>query len=181
MAEKKKKQQTADEMEAEIATLREHLPQLRAENDAFREKIYDLEEQRSILAKEAMEDDEQRERVADILDRLRMPDPIDHLRLLAAIADLRGSVVDVPAFLKEVDAGLHPGSAEQKYDVILQMVGERKINVIKEIRELTGLGLKDSKDLTDCAPSTVMMGVSKEEADRAVRLLAEAGATASIR
>ena len=78
------------------------------------------------------------------------------------------------------DAG---GAAEEKteFDVILTAAGASKINVIKEIRAITGLGLKEAKDLVEGAPKAVKEGVSKDEADEIKGKLEEAGATVEVK
>ena len=74
------------------------------------------------------------------------------------------------------------GSKEQtEFDAVLTEVGANKILVIKAVRELTGLGLKEAKDLVDAAPKAVKEGVAKEEAEAAKEKLAEAGATVEVR
>ncbi len=70
---------------------------------------------------------------------------------------------------------------QTEFDVILKACGANKINVIKVVRALTSLGLKEAKDVVDGAPSTVKTGVSKQEADDALKQLVEAGAEASIK
>ncbi|MEE2705936.1 MAG: 50S ribosomal protein L7/L12, partial [Planctomycetota bacterium] len=70
---------------------------------------------------------------------------------------------------------------QTEFDVILESFGEKKIGVIKEVRALTGLGLKEAKELVDGAPKPVKEGVSKEDAEAAKAKLEEAGATASIK
>ena len=70
---------------------------------------------------------------------------------------------------------------QSEFDVILAAVGEKKINVIKVVRELTGLGLKEAKDLVDGAPNPVKEKVSKEEADTVKAKLEEAGATVEVK
>ena len=74
-------------------------------------------------------------------------------------------------------------AAEEKteFDVILSEVGANKVAVIKAVRELTGLGLKEAKELVDGAPKPVKEGASKEEADAAAKKLVEAGAKADIK
>lgn len=74
-------------------------------------------------------------------------------------------------------------AAEEKtaFDVILANAGAQKINVIKVVRELTGLGLKEAKDLVEGAPKPVKTGVSKEDAENMKKKLAEAGATVEIK
>jgi len=76
-----------------------------------------------------------------------------------------------------------PAAAEEQteFDAVLTEVGPNKILVIKAVRELTGLGLKEAKDLVDAAPKAVKEGVAKEEAEAVKEKLAEAGATAEVR
>ena len=73
--------------------------------------------------------------------------------------------------------------AEEKteFDVILQAIGANKINVIKVVREVTALGLKEAKDLVEAAPKPVKEGVSKEEAETVRQKLADAGATVEVK
>ena len=74
-------------------------------------------------------------------------------------------------------------AAEEKdsFDVILQAAGGNKINVIKVVREITGLGLKEAKDLVDGAPKPVKEGVSKDESEEIRKKLADAGATVEVK
>jgi large subunit ribosomal protein L7/L12 len=78
------------------------------------------------------------------------------------------------------DAG---GAAEEKseFDVVLASAGASKINVIKEVRTITGLGLKEAKDLVEGAPKPVKEGVSKDEAEKIKAKLEEAGATVEVK
>ena len=68
-----------------------------------------------------------------------------------------------------------------EFDVVLEAAGEKKIQVIKEVRALTSLGLKEAKDLVDAAPKAVLEGVTKEAADKAVAALEGAGATVTVK
>ncbi len=68
-----------------------------------------------------------------------------------------------------------------EFDVVLAAVGDKKINVIKEVRALTGLGLKEAKDLVEAAPKPVKEGVGKDEAEAAKKKLEEAGATVELK
>lgn len=87
--------------------------------------------------------------------------------------------------------GMMPGMAaaaaveeeeeQTEFDVILQEIGPKKINVIKEVRALTGLGLKEAKEVVDSAPSTVMEAVSKDAAEEAKTKLEGAGAVAEVK
>ena len=110
------------------------------------------------------------------------------------------SVLDLTAFIKEIEekfgvsaaavavaAGAGAGApaaaaAEQtEFNVVLLTAGEQKVSVIKAVREITGLGLKEAKDLVDGAPKAVKEGVSKADADAALKKLIEAGATGEIK
>ncbi|MEA2651078.1 MAG: large subunit ribosomal protein [Chloroflexota bacterium] len=79
--------------------------------------------------------------------------------------------------------GAAPAAAEEQteFEALLTEVGANKILVIKAVRELTGLGLKEAKDLVDAAPKAVKEGVTKEEAEAAKEKLAEAGATVEVK
>jgi large subunit ribosomal protein L7/L12 len=79
--------------------------------------------------------------------------------------------------------GAAPAAAEEQteFDAVLTEVGPNKILVIKAVRELTGLGLKEAKDLVDAAPKAVKEGVTKEEAEAAKEKLSEAGATTEVK
>ena len=105
------------------------------------------------------------------------------------------SVLDLTAFIKEIEekfgvsaaavavaasaGGAAPAAAAEQteFDVVLLSAGESKVSVIKVVRELTALGLKEAKDLVDGAPKAIKEGVSKADADAALKKLIEAGAT----
>jgi len=111
------------------------------------------------------------------------------------------SVLDLTAFIKEIEekfgvsaaavavaaggaAGGAPAAAaaeQTEFTVMLTAAGEQKVSAIKAVRELTGLGLKEAKDLVDGAPKAVKEGVSKADADAALKKLIEAGATGEIK
>jgi large subunit ribosomal protein L7/L12 len=74
-----------------------------------------------------------------------------------------------------------PAEEKTEFDVILQSVGGNKINVIKVVREVTALGLKEAKDLVEAAPKAIKEGVSKEEAESIKQKLADAGATVEVK
>ncbi|MEO5779778.1 MULTISPECIES: 50S ribosomal protein L7/L12 [Arthrobacter] len=83
-------------------------------------------------------------------------------------------------------AGPAGGAAEEaeeqtEFDVILEAAGDKKIAVIKEVRAITSLGLKEAKDLVDSAPKAVLEGVTKEAAEKAVAQLEEAGARVTLK
>ena len=78
-------------------------------------------------------------------------------------------------------AGDAPAEEQTEFDVILKSFGEKKINVIKEVRGITGLGLKEAKDLVEAGGKTVKEGVSKAEAEEIVKKLTEAGAEVEVK
>jgi large subunit ribosomal protein L7/L12 len=78
-------------------------------------------------------------------------------------------------------AGAAPAEEKTEFTVVLKEVGANKINVIKAVREVTSLGLKEAKDLVDGAPKTVKEGVSKEEAENIKKKFTEAGATVEVK
>ena len=77
-------------------------------------------------------------------------------------------------------AGAEEAEEKSSFDVILKEIGEKKIQVIKEVRSITGLGLKEAKGLVDSVPKPVKEGISKEEAEEVQKQLEAAGATAGI-
>ena len=79
------------------------------------------------------------------------------------------------------EAGGEAAAEQDEFDVILEAAGDKKINVIKEVRALTSLGLKEAKDLVEAAPKPVLEGVAKDVADKAKEALEGAGATVSLK
>ena len=79
------------------------------------------------------------------------------------------------------DGGGAAAEEEDSFDIILAAVGESKINVIKEVRAITTLGLKEAKDLVEAAPKAVKEGASKDEAEEIKKKLEEAGATVELK
>jgi large subunit ribosomal protein L7/L12 len=80
-----------------------------------------------------------------------------------------------------VAAAPEPVEEKTEFDVILATIGEKKINVIKEVRAVTGLGLKEAKDLVEAAPKLIKEAIKKEEAEQIKKKLEEAGATVEIK
>ncbi len=78
-------------------------------------------------------------------------------------------------------AAAEPVAEKTEFDVILSAIGDKKVNVIKEVRAITQLGLKEAKDLVEAAPKPVKEGVNKEEAAKIKKQLEDAGATVEIR
>ncbi len=99
------------------------------------------------------------------------------------LEDKFGVSAAAPVAVAAVAGAAAPAAAEEKteFDVVLMSAGEKKIQVIKEVRGVTSLGLKEAKDLVDGAPKTVKEKVSKEEAEDIKKKLVEAGATVEIK
>ena len=91
------------------------------------------------------------------------------------------AVAAAPAAGGDGAAAAAGGEEKTEFDAVLTDVGANKILVIKAVRELTGLGLKEAKDLVDAAPQAVKEGVAKDEAEQVKEKLAEAGATVEVR
>jgi large subunit ribosomal protein L7/L12 len=89
--------------------------------------------------------------------------------------------VAVAAAAPVAAAPAEPAEEQTEFDVVLTVVGDKKINVIKEVRAVTNLGLKEAKDLVESAPKTVKEAVKKEEAEQIKKKLEEAGATVEIK
>jgi len=104
----------------------------------------------------------------------------DYLKQEHGIEPAAGGAVMVAG---PAGGGADAGEAEEQtaFDVILKNVGDKKIQVIKAVRALTNLGLKEAKDLVESAPKPVKEGVAKEEADQAKSQLEEAGATVEVK
>ena len=79
------------------------------------------------------------------------------------------------------DAGASAAEEQTEFDVILAAIGEKKINVIKEVRAITGLGLKEAKDLVESAPKAIKEGATKAEAEELKKKLEEVGATVELK
>lgn len=89
--------------------------------------------------------------------------------------------VAVAAAAAPVAAAAEPVEEKTEFDVVLIAVGDKKINVIKEVRAVTNLGLKEAKDLVESAPKPIKEGLKKEEAEQIKKKLEEAGATVEIK
>ncbi|MDQ6748733.1 MAG: 50S ribosomal protein L7/L12 [Candidatus Dormibacteraeota bacterium] len=100
----------------------------------------------------------------------------DEFGIKAAAAVAAPAAAAAPAQAEEA-----PAEEQTEFTVALSGVGESKINVIKAVREITQLGLKEAKDLVDAAPRNVLENVSKEDAEKAAARLREAGATAEVK
>ena len=120
----------------------------------------------------------------DILKAIEEMSVMDLVDLISDIEEKFGvtaaaAVAAAPAAAGGDDA---PAAEEKsEFDVVLSAVGDQKVQVIKAVRSITGLGLKEAKDMVDGAPSTLKEGVKKEEAEEMLTQLREAGATGELK
>jgi large subunit ribosomal protein L7/L12 len=123
------------------------------------------------------------EKLAEDLSALTVLEAAELAKLLEEKWGVSAAAAPVAVAAVAGGAGDAGGAAEEKteFDVILAAAGEKKINVIKEVRGITGLGLKEAKDLVEAAPKPVKEGVSKDEADQIKAKLEEAGATVEVK
>ena len=120
----------------------------------------------------------------DILNAIAEMSVLDVVELVSAMEEKFGvSAQAAVAVAAAPAAGGGEAAAEEKteFDVVLSAIGEKKVNVIKAVRSITGLGLKEAKDLVDGAPSTIKEGASKDDAEEAKKQLEEAGASAELK
>ena len=121
----------------------------------------------------------------DILNSIAEMSVMDVVDLVSAMEEKFGvtaaaAVAAAPA-VAGGDAGAGAAAEKDEFDVVLSAAGEKKVNVIKVVRGVTGLGLKEAKDLVDGAPNTIKEGASKDEAEDIKKQLEEAGASVELK
>jgi large subunit ribosomal protein L7/L12 len=119
----------------------------------------------------------------DILNAIAEMSVMDVVELVSAMEEKFGvsAAAAVAAAPAAAAAGGEAAAEQTEFDVVLSAVGDKKVNVIKAVRAITGLGLKEAKELVDGAPSTIKEGASKDDAEEAKKQLEEAGATAELK
>ena len=120
----------------------------------------------------------------DILKAIEEMSVMDLVELISAIEEKFGvtaAAAVAAAPVAAADAGGEAAEEKDAFDVVLSAAGDQKVQVIKAVRSITGLGLKEAKDLVDGAPNTLKEGVKKEEAEEMLKQLTEAGATAELK
>jgi len=120
----------------------------------------------------------------EILDKISSMTVLELSELIKAMEDKFGvSAAAAVAVAAPAAGGAAPAAAEEKteFTVVLSAIGENKVNVIKAVRELTGLGLKEAKDLVDGAPKPVKEAIPKADAEAAKKKLEDAGAKVEIK
>ncbi len=120
----------------------------------------------------------------EVLDAIAEMSVMDVVQLVEAMEEKFGvSAAAAVAAAPVAAAGDGGAAVEEKddFDIVLASVGEKKVNVIKAVRSITGLGLKEAKELVDGAPSTIKEAAPKAEAEEAKKVLEEAGATVELK
>ena len=122
----------------------------------------------------------------DVLEYLETANMVEVSELIKDIEEKFGVSAAAPVAMAAPVAGAAEGGeaaaeAKDDFDIELTSVGDKKINVIKEVRTITGLGLKEAKDLVEGAPSKLKDGVNKEDAEKFKKQLEEAGATVELK
>jgi large subunit ribosomal protein L7/L12 len=120
----------------------------------------------------------------DILKAIEEMSVMDLVDLISAIEEKFGvtaAAAVAAAPVAAADAGGEAAEEKDAFDVVLNAAGDQKVQVIKAVRAITGLGLKEAKDLVDGAPNTLKEGIKKEEAEEMLKQLTEAGASAELK
>ncbi len=119
--------------------------------------------------------------IEQILDTVKEMTVLELNELVEAIEEEFGVTAAAPVAVAGGAGGGEAAAEQTEFDVMLEAAGDKKIQVIKAVREITGLGLKDAKDLVDNAPKAVKEGADKEEAEEIKSKLEEAGATVELK
>ena len=119
----------------------------------------------------------------DILNAIAEMSVMDVVELVSAMEEKFGvsAQAAVAAVAAPAAGGEDAAAAQTEFDVVLSAVGDKKVNVIKAVRAITGLGLKEAKEMVDGAPSTIKEAASKDDAEEAKKQLEEAGASAELK
>jgi large subunit ribosomal protein L7/L12 len=117
----------------------------------------------------------------DILEGIANLTVMEVVELVSAMEEKFGVSAAAAVAVAAAPAAAAVVEEKDEFDIILASSGEKKVNVIKVVREITGLGLKEAKDLVDGAPSVVKEGVNKVEAETVKKKLEEAGATVTLK
>ena len=122
----------------------------------------------------------------EILNAIAEKSVMDIVELISAMEEKFGvsaqaAVAVAAAPSAGADGGEQQAEEKTEFDVVLSSIGDKKVNVIKAVRAITGLGLKEAKDMVDGAPSTIKEAVAKDEAEEIKKQLEEAGATAELK
>ena len=122
------------------------------------------------------------EKIMNILEEIKTLTIIELADLVKAVEEEFGVSAAAPVGVVAVAGAAAPAAEEKtEFDVVLKSFGAKKLDVIKAVREITGLGLKEAKEMVEGAPKTVKEGVSKDEAESVKKALEEAGAEVEVK
>jgi large subunit ribosomal protein L7/L12 len=122
------------------------------------------------------------EKITNILEEIKSLTIIELADLVKAVEEEFGVSAAAPVGVVAVAGAAAPAAEEKtEFDVVLKSFGAKKLDVIKAVREITGLGLKEAKEMVEGAPKTVKEGVSKDEAETVKKALEEAGAEVEVK
>ena len=121
------------------------------------------------------------EKITAIVEEIKTLTILELADLVKAVEEEFGVSAAAPVGVAVAAAAAPAAEEKTEFDVILKEFGAKKLDVIKAVREITGLGLKEAKDMVEGAPQTVKAGVSKEEAEKVAAELKEAGATVEVK
>ena len=123
------------------------------------------------------------EKITNILEEIKTLTILELADLVKAVEEEFGVSAAAPVGVVAVAGAAAAPAAEEKteFDVVLTGFGDKKLNVIKAVREITGLGLKEAKDMVEGCPKAVKEGVAKDEAEKIKAALEEAGATVEVK
>ena len=119
--------------------------------------------------------------IAKMIEEIKGMTVMELSQLVKAIEEEFGVSAAATAVAVAADDAAPAAEEKSEYEVVLKEIGEQKMTVIKAIKDILGLGLKESKELVDAAPKTLKAGISKEEADEIEKKLKEAGATVEVK
>jgi large subunit ribosomal protein L7/L12 len=119
----------------------------------------------------------------DILEAISNMTVVEVVELIEAMEEKFGVTAAAPVAVAAAggDAGGAAAAEQTEFDVVMSSFGENKVGVIKAVRAITGLGLKEAKDMVEGVPATIKEGAEKAEAEDVVKTLTEAGATAELK
>ena len=122
------------------------------------------------------------EKIMNIVEEVKSLTLLELADLVKAVEEEFGVSAAAPVGVVAVAGAAAPAAEEKtEFDVVLTGFGDKKLNVIKAVREITGLGLKEAKDMVEGCPKNVKEGISKEDAEKIKAQLVEAGATVEIK
>ncbi|HAH78049.1 MAG TPA: 50S ribosomal protein L7/L12 [Ruminococcaceae bacterium] len=122
------------------------------------------------------------DKVAKLIEDVKGLTVMELAELVKALEDEFGVSAAAPVAVAAAPAAAAPAAEEKtEFDVVLKSIGQQKIQVIKAVRDITGLGLKDAKDLVDAAPKTIKQGVSKDDAEAMKEKLVKVGAEVELK